>query len=223
MSAVSPIITAQGARNYLSERLHVSRETMGRIEQFVAALREANNQQNLVSGSTLDDDSMWCRHIADSAQLLGLAGGGGGTWADLGSGAGLPGLVIALIAPHWRVTLVESRKLRCDFLQGVITALALQDRVTLYHGRVESLAASHFDVISARAFAPLDKLLAMSGHLASESTLWLLPKGKNAQMELSTLPHTWQKAFKVEPSITHGESRILIGRGAMLARKAQRS
>ncbi|MFM6852544.1 MAG: 16S rRNA (guanine(527)-N(7))-methyltransferase RsmG [Sphingopyxis sp.] len=191
---------------------------MDRLDAFVALLRAEAGRQNLVSASTLGE-GLWVRHIADSAQLLPLVHDGaaddatlaaGGNWADLGSGPGLPGLVIALLAPQWTVHLVESRKLRCTFLRDAISALAIPNAV-VHEKRVEALAtAVPFDVISARAFAPLEKLLSISSHLASESTIWLLPKGQNAVNELSTLPAAWQSLFHVEPSRTDGDARILI-------------
>lgn len=220
--AVPIISTAQGARDWLAANLHVSRETLGQLDRYIVALRAENARQNLVSASTLDDDSIWCRHIVDSAQLLTLAPPNGGNWVDLGSGAGLPGLVIAILAPQWRVTLVESRRLRRDFLGTYIRDDCLDRRVSVHHGRVETLAPAQYDVISARAFAPLDRLLPLARHLAGPSTLWLLPKGKNAQVELAALPPTWQTRFSVRPSLTSGESHILVGHGAMNAKKARK-
>lgn len=222
MTPPAIISSAHDARDWLVANLHVSRETLGQLDRYIVALRAENARQNLVSASTLDDDSVWCRHIVDSAQLLLLAGQSGGTWVDLGSGAGLPGLVIAILAPRWRVTLVESRRLRCDFLGAYIRDDCLDRRVSVHQAKVESLTATQYDVISARAFAPLERLLPLARHLAGPSTLWLLPKGKNAQLELAALPPTWQTCFSVTPSLTSSESHILVGHGAMNAKKARK-
>ncbi|MEQ1688923.1 MAG: 16S rRNA (guanine(527)-N(7))-methyltransferase RsmG [Sphingopyxis sp.] len=223
MSRPSVIDTADGARAWMGANLGVSRGTFDQLDHYVVALRAENVRQNLISTSTLDDDSIWCRHILDSAQLLLLAGQGGGNWIDLGSGAGLPGLVIAILAPHWRVTLVEQRRLRCDFLRSYCADAGLGTCVKVQQLRVERLAESHYDVISARAFAPLDRLLSLARHLAGESTLWLLPKGKKAQVELSTLSPAWQTVFTVVPSLTNGESQILVGHGAMHVKRVERA
>ena len=201
------------ARDWISTLPGVSRETMERLEVFAALLTEENARQNLVAASTLGS-ALWGRHIADSAQLLPLAPSAGDRWVDLGSGPGLPGLVIAILAPQWKMTLVESRRLRCDFLRTAIVKLGLDTQVTVAQQRVEAHREGRYNVISARAFAPLPTLLATATHLSQKSTVWLLPKGKNAVNELSTLPQAWQKLFHVEPSRTDSDARILVGSGS---------
>jgi 16S rRNA (guanine527-N7)-methyltransferase len=206
------ISSESAAREWLAALPDVSRETIDQLECFAALLSEENARQNLVAASTLGE-TFWSRHIVDSAQLLALAPAKGGTWIDLGSGPGLPGLVIAILAPQWLITLVESRRLRCDFLSSAIAALGLADRTKVVHDRVEALPPFPSDVISARAFAPLPRLITTARHLANKSTIWLLPKGKNAVNELSTLPAPWQTRFHVKPSLTDSEARILVGQG----------
>lgn len=203
------------ARAWLLTLPHVSRETLERLDQFATLLRSANQQQNLIAASTAGEQ-LWVRHFADSAQLLSLAGDlpPQSRWIDLGSGPGLPGLVIALMRPDWSVRLVESRRLRCDFLRACIEALVLP-AVEVIEGRVEQVARQGHDVISARAFAPLPKLLSVSRHLAQKNTLWLLPKGRNAVNELSSIASAWQSLFHVEPSLTDADARILVGRGTV--------
>ena len=201
------------ARAWIATLPGVSRETLERLDAFAALLTEENARQNLVAASTLGP-ALWGRHIADSAQLLPLAPTIGGRWADLGSGPGLPGLVIAILAPHWHMTLVESRRLRCDFLRAAVSKLGLEAQVTVAQQRVEAHREGRYDVISARAFAPLPALLATATHLSRQSTIWLLPKGKNAVNELSTLPQAWQKLFHVELSRTDSDARILVGSGS---------
>lgn len=202
-----------GARAWIATLPGVSRETLERLDAFAALLTQENARQNLVAASTLGP-ALWGRHIADSAQLLPLAPTIGGRWVDLGSGPGLPGLVIAILAPHWHMTLVESRRLRCDFLRTAVAKLGLEAQVTVAQQRVEAHREGRYDVISARAFAPLPALLATATHLSRQSTIWLLPKGKNAVNELSTLPQAWQKLFHVEPSRTDSDARILVGSGS---------
>lgn len=204
---------AAEARDWIATLPGVSRETLDRLAHFASLLTEEAGRQNLVAASTLGA-ALWVRHLADSAQLLPLAPPSGGRWIDLGSGAGLPGVVIAIVASQWHMTLVESRRLRCDFLRAAVADLDLNGRVTVAQHRVEVHHDGPYDVISARAYAPLPALLASANHLAQKSTVWLLPKGKNAVNELSTLPQAWQKLFHVEPSRTDSEARILVGTGS---------
>jgi 16S rRNA (guanine527-N7)-methyltransferase len=201
------------ARAWLATLPGVSRETIERIDLFVALLREANKSQNLIAASTAGE-GLWLRHIADSAQLVTFLPNAkaAGRWIDLGSGPGLPGLIIALLLPGWTIRLVESRRLRCDFLREAVAQIGLTN-VEIIERRVEQLESSGHDVISARAFAPLPKLLTASRHLARKNTLWLLPKGRNAVNELSSIAPAWQGLFHVEPSLTDAEAQILVGQG----------
>lgn len=166
--------------------------------------------QNLVSKSSLDE--LWRRHILDSLQLLDLAPAVAGGWVDVGSGAGFPGLVIA-IASDRTMTLIEPRALRVAFLAQAIQTLGLGGRVRIEPTKAE--AASMGDagrVISARAVAPLPKLFAAAHHLATEETVWLLPKGRSAEEELAAARQTWQGEFRLVPSITDPASSIVVAR-----------
>lgn len=213
-----PLLTDEAtARAWIATLPGVSRETWSQLDGFAELLLAENERQNLVAKSTVEPDVLWTRHIADSAQLLHHARGFDGRacrWVDLGSGAGLPGLVVAIIAPHITMTLVETRKRRCDFLRDCVERLQLGDRVAVVESRSEKFVESKpFDIISARAFAPLPDLIAVSRHLAGSGTMWLLPKGQNAAKELSSAPASWQKMFHVEPSLTDDAAGIIIGRG----------
>jgi 16S rRNA (guanine527-N7)-methyltransferase len=199
-------------RAWLTDGLGVSRETLAQIDQFVMLLREANQNQNLIAASTADD-GIWVRHIADSAQLLLYAVDHDGPWLDLGSGPGLPGLIIALCDPDRDVTLVESRHLRCEFLRHCCNVLSLEDRVTIVESPLKRVRDKRFSVISARAFAPLPTLLADAARFAGMDTRWLLPKGRSAQNELSSVAVPWQRLFHVEPSLTDADAAILVGTG----------
>lgn len=187
----------------------VSRETFGRIEAFVELLTTAAAEQNLVARSTLD--GIWERHILDSAQLVRFEPHAGASWLDIGSGAGLPGLVVALLV-EGPVTLVEPRRLRADFLSHATKELGLSDRVTVHHAKVERLAG-RFDVITARAVAPLPRLLEISSHLSTKKTVWVLPKGRGARTELAEAQQAWQGAFHVERSATDADSYIVVADG----------
>lgn len=201
-------MTEDEARAWLETELGVSRETMARIERFIAFLLAEGEQQNLIAASTRDH--VWARHIVDSAQLLPLAAEADeGRWVDLGSGAGFPGLIVAALSDRATV-LIESRRKRIEFLQTASRVLGVEDRVTVLGGRVETAPAQPAAVISARAFAPLDRLFTLGARFSRSGTLWLLPKGRNAQSELEAARDTWQGAFHVKQSITDAESAIIV-------------
>ena len=187
----------------------VSRETFDRLTTYVALLREENARQNLVSPATLD--SVWERHILDSAQLLRFEPRPGARWLDIGSGAGLPGLVIALLT-NGPLTLAEPRRLRADFLERAANELGLGERVTVERSKAERLRG-RFDAITARAVAPLAKLLEISAHLSTGKTVWVMPKGRSAESELAEARRSWQGVFHVEPSVTSADSRIIVASG----------
>jgi len=195
-------------RDRFARNFDVPRETMARLDAFIALLREESERQNLVSAATLDQ--VWTRHIADSAQLLRFAPSPAAAWVDLGTGAGFPGLVVALLHKG-PVTLVEERRLRADFLHRAAESLGVA--VEIVASRVERLAPRPFDVISARAFAPLGRLLQLGTALSTAKTIWLLPKGRNAQTELEALDSSWQGDFRLEPSVTDPDARIIVATG----------
>lgn len=188
-------------------RRDVSRETFERLEDYVALLREGNARQNLVSAATLEE--VWDRHILDSAQLVRHEPHAGSSWVDIGSGAGLPGIVIACLV-EGPVTLIEPRRLRAEFLHSTAESLGLRATVTCAKAeRVEG----KFDVITARAVAPLSKMLEISAHLSTGKTVWALPKGRGAPAELAEALQAWQGDFHLEPSVTDAESFIVVATG----------
>lgn len=200
------------SRDWLFDTLEVRPAKMAKLAQLAERVIAGNREQNLISKTTEDD--IWWRHIVDSAQLLtGLPLAPSKRerrWIDLGSGAGFPGLVIAIITGD-PIILSEMRPARAAFLEDCATALSL-DNVTIFGGKAETMEDCA-DIITARAFAPLEKLVKKSRHLAGRKTIWLLPKGKNAVNELANLPKPWQDAFHVKQSVTSPESAILIGKG----------
>ena len=190
----------------------VSRETLDRLERYVATLREENQRQNLVSASTLDD--IWDRHIRDSAQLLRFEPHPNASWVDIGSGAGLPGIVLACFV-QGPVTLVEPRRLRAEFLHRVCESLGLNAHVICAKAeRVEGT----YDIVTARAVAALPRLLEISQHLSTRKTVWALPKGRNARTELAEAQRAWQGVFHVERSITDDQSMIVVASGVRAKR-----
>lgn len=206
----------EGARAWIGDSFAPTPDQWAKLERFVDMLVAENERQNLIAASTIP--TIWVRHIADSAQLLSLdMSAGEGLWIDLGSGPGLPGLVVAILSAR-PMLLVESRKRRCDFLRAVVGELHLK-HVEVAEAPLERVATRPALTISARAFAPLDKLLDLSARFSTESTQWLLPKGRNAVKELALLPQPWQRMFHVEQSRTDAESQILVGRGKIAAKQ----
>jgi len=185
---------------------YVPRETFELIDRYVGLLKQESKTHNLIAASTLD--SLWERHILDSAQLARFEQSSGASWADVGSGAGLPGVVVALLVDG-PVTLIEPRRLRADFLSKAATELGLSKRVTVACAKAERVEGN-FDVITGRAVAALDRFLAIADHLATKDTIWALPKGRNAQSELAQARRNWQCEVSVEQSCTDPESQILV-------------
>jgi 16S rRNA (guanine527-N7)-methyltransferase len=184
----------------------VSRETYERLQRYAGLVRDEARRQNLISASTLD--SLWQRHILDSAQLVRFEPSDGASWADIGSGAGLPGIVLALLV-EGPVLLIEPRLLRADFLQRCIAELALAPRVAVAAMKVERVTGT-VDVITARAVASVDRLLTLSTHLSTRKTLWVLPRGRSGQSELAEARRNWQCDSTIVPSCTDPESEILL-------------
>ena len=190
----------------------VSRETLQKLEAYAHLLIAESKRQNLISASTTDQ--LWERHILDSAQLVRFEPRAGSSWADIGSGAGLPGIVVACLVDG-PVTLIEPRRLRADFLHKLVESLRLNAKVLC---RKVERAGGEYDVITARAVAPLAKLLKISAHLSTRNTVWALPKGRNAGAELAEAQLAWQGTFHVEQSVTDADSKIVVATGVRAKR-----
>lgn len=196
------------AREWVRNTFGIAGEN--KLDAFADILSAGSSQQNLISASTLD--TLWSRHLVDSAQLVPLASeAGDGVWLDVGSGAGLPGIVVAALLDR-PVVLVEPRAKRVEFLRDAAAALGL--KVTVQHSKVETYQPTQpVAVVSARAVAELSKLLASAVHCTDSSTVWLLPKGRNAQSEVEAARRKWQGSFHVEPSMTQPDSGIVVAKG----------
>lgn len=194
------------ARAFVAQRCDAA--AFARLETVGRMLEEENARQNLVAAATLP--GIWQRHMADSAQLLDLVPRETGVWLDLGTGAGFPGLVIAAMRPERSVVLVESRKRRIEWLAAIVAELGLAN-CRVEGQRLELVPEFPASVISARAFAPLDKTLHVARRFSTSDTLWLLPKGRSAAQELAQLPATLLPMFHVEQSATDAESGIIVG------------
>jgi 16S rRNA (guanine527-N7)-methyltransferase len=186
---------------------------MARLETFAALVLDENQRQNLIAKAT--EPHLWQRHIADSAQLLAnvsretLGPNAQGPWLDLGSGPGFPGLVIAALCPNMPVVLVESRARRVEFLQRAIVALDLR-KCRVEGQRLERVAPFPARAISARAFAPLDKLLNLSAPFSTRQTAYVLPKGRSAAQDLESLKPSIRAMFHVKHSLTDPEAGIIV-------------
>lgn len=196
------------ARAWLESLPEWDQTARERLEALVAYLGEENARQNLVSAASLAE--VWRRHIADSAQLLAhVPRETSSPWLDLGTGAGFPGLVIAALRPDCAVLMVESRARRIDWLERARADLGLE-RARILGARLEQVPSQETCVISARAFAPLPRLLDLSARFSTNATLWLLPKGRSAQQELHELKG-WRHMFHVEQSLTDPEAGVIVG------------
>ena len=182
--------------------------TQARLETYLALLRKWQKAINLVGAKTLEDP--WRRHILDSAQLVPFIPAAAKTLVDLGSGAGFPGMVLAIVA-GLDVHLVESDGRKCAFLGEV--ARATQSTVKIHNRRVETLELPVPDVITARAFAPLEKLLDLSEKLVGPETLCLFLKGRTADEELTTCSKTWKMSATSHPSRSDIDGKVVELRG----------
>jgi len=184
---------------------------MLRLEALSAALINENQRQNLISRPS--EAQMWVRHIADSAQLLRFVPRETPSrlWLDLGTGAGFPGLVIAALRPEWKIVLVESRARRVEWLEHMVRELDLGN-CRVEGRRLELVEPFKASVISARAFAPLEKLLSLSAPFSTKATTYLLPKGRSAAQELQAMPRKIRGMFHVEQSLTDEEAGIIVSK-----------
>lgn len=196
-----------------AQHVNVSRETLTRLEKLESLLRKWNPAINLVSGQSLAH--IWTRHFLDSAQIFDLAPASARSWADLGSGGGFPGLVVAILAleknPDLRLTLVESDKRKAAFLLTAIRELELKGEVRAE--RIERVPSLNADVLSARALAPLPLLLEFAQlHLCSDG-IALFPKGETWRDEVAQASQSWSFHHEALPSLTDANAVVLKIKG----------
>jgi 16S rRNA (guanine527-N7)-methyltransferase len=200
-------VTEDEAKAWIAERHGDA--AVDRLGVLVDHVVTETRLQNLIAPSTVDH--IWDRHIVDSAQLLTHAPDAG-HWLDVGSGAGFPGIVLAILGTH-QISLVEPRRRRATFLSDVVRALNLDAaRVQVHCTRVEAVTVPA-DVITARAVASLDNLFDWCAQSATINTRWILPKGKSALEEVASAQKTWHGMFHVEHSITDPTSMIVLASG----------
>ena len=194
-----------------AEAFKVPRETIHRLTRYADLLAHWQKTTNLVAPSTLR--LLWSRHFADSAQLRALAQDAR-LWLDLGSGAGFPGLVVALLQAgrlEFRMHLVESNRKKCAFLAEV--ERATEAPVDIHAERIEDLAESAQslkpDVVSARALAPLPRLLELASPFFGPGTRGLFLKGREAESEIDAARADWDFSARLHTSSTAADSHIV--------------
>ncbi len=193
---------------FLAER-NVSRETEGRLLVFVDLLGKWTQKINLISKSTASD--IWRRHILDSVQIYDFAPNKFSLWLDIGSGGGLPGVVVAALAaqfePGARIVMIESDQRKAAFLRTALRELGLGGDVLA--NRIDAMAPMGADVLSARALAPLDQLLAFTERHLKPGGTAIFPKGKTVDQEIADA--STNRLFQIEKhaSVTDADARIL--------------
>lgn len=199
---------------------NVSRETLKRFETYDALLLDWSARHNLVARASIED--RWRRHFLDCAQLYPLVPAASRTLVDLGSGAGFPGLVLAAMGQErgLKTFLIESVGKKAAFLRAAAAAMGLSN-VEVIPERIEKVKISPPDVVTARALAPLDKLLSFVHEFAGPSTLALLPKGLDVEVELTQAAKSWHMELMRHPSATSAGSTILAIRRITPRRRAK--
>lgn len=184
----------------------VSRETMDKLKVFAALLEKWTKSINLISPKTVPE--IWTRHIVDSAQLFGIAPQAWESWVDLGSGGGLPAIVVAILDQDERpITLVESDKRKCLFLNTVRRELSLN--MTVENSRIEKVDKTPTSILSARALAPLTDLLEYAETILAQDGVALFQKGARFNEELDQARKSWHFDVLAHTSQTNPDARIL--------------
>jgi 16S rRNA (guanine527-N7)-methyltransferase len=183
----------------------VSRETRERLEAYAACLVDWQGRMNLVGRSTLDD--LWRRHMQDSAQLLRHVPPGCRRLVDLGSGAGFPGLVLSILGVRG-VELVESDQKKAAFLRAA--AHAAGSDAVVHACRIEEIPVGQADVVTARALAPLERLVPMVASFMGEGSVAILPKGSSLDDELKAVARHWHLWYTRHTSMTDPLGSILV-------------
>jgi 16S rRNA (guanine527-N7)-methyltransferase len=199
-------VTEDDARDWLLS--HYGAAKFAVLERYVSLLVDETSRQNLISPSSIAE--VWSRHIVDSAQLLPMAGHAPGRWIDIGSGAGLPGVVIATLRDD-EMVLIEPRKKRAEFLERCAATLGIINAI-VHCSRAEAVV-DKAAVISARAVGAIEQIFIAGAGMATDSTIWVLPRGLSGEAELVQARKSWQGTFHVEQSLTHSGSTIVVARG----------
>jgi 16S rRNA (guanine527-N7)-methyltransferase len=185
----------------------VSRETWGQLEAYVEILLKWQKAINLIGPTTVGE--IWDRHILDSAQLLPHVPTDTKRLADLGTGAGFPGLVLAALRPELNVILIESDARKAAFLGEAGRRMSLAKQPKIVIGRIETVPPAQADVLTARALAPLGTLLGWAQRHRSDPAICLFHKGKDWEAELTDARRGWDIDLHPYPSVTDRDSVLL--------------
>ena len=196
--------TKDSVLSYLEEHHNVSRETSDRLSHYVALLEKWQKSINLISSKTLPE--IWERHILDSAQLLTYLPKEPVKILDLGSGAGLPAVILAILTDH-KIEMVESDARKCAFMQTALRETGA--KAVIHNERLEGLPFLDADIISARAFAPLDRMLDWTSHQHKKGQVFWLLKGRAVNEELTNLPVSLKVESAQFDSLASGDGVIL--------------
>jgi 16S rRNA (guanine527-N7)-methyltransferase len=191
----------------------ISDAGLERLRWYLTELERWQPKINLVGPATLQDP--WRRHFLDSAQLAPLLPAGAARLIDVGSGAGFPALVVAVLAADaageafrgLQVTAIESDQRKATFLNEIIRLLEIP--ATVYQGRAEAYGGARADVVTARACAPLERLLGLAAPLAAPGASLLFPKGEDVARELTAAGKDWKMHCRQHPSLTDPRGAIL--------------
>lgn len=195
------------AAEKVRDEAFVSRETKDRLQTYSDLILRWTGRINLVARADATPEALWQRHIEDAAQLLPLVPPGVDRAIDLGSGAGLPGMVIAIARPDIQVTMIEADRRKAAFLQTAAAELGL--RATVVAARIEAAAVVPASLVTARALARLPALLGLAAPLLAPGGVCLLPKGRGVDAELTEAARGWQMTVERFPSRTDTEAAIL--------------
>lgn len=202
------MVAEYGAEHFARD-VDVSRETLKRLEAYVALLAKWQQKTNLISESTLGD--VWRRHVFDSAQLATLVPNWRhGRWVDLGSGAGFPGMVLAIMRPSGAppVHMVESNRRKSIFLKEA--ARITETQVAVLNKRIETVDPFQADIISSRACARLETLLGWSQNFMGKNSVCVFHKGQDVEEELTEAHKYWNMQTQIAPSQSHPGGKILL-------------
>jgi 16S rRNA (guanine527-N7)-methyltransferase len=204
------------SREALGERLNVSRETLERLSVYLDLLRRWQPAINLVGPATLADP--WRRHVLDSAQLAAHVPADAANLVDLGSGAGFPGMVLALLGVRG-VRLIEADRRKAQFLREVARATGAP--ATIHAERIGQMTGWPADVVTARALAPLPRLLELAAPFVVSDSVCLFLKGKLVQRELTNARISWHMVSETFPSLSEPTGTVLKLRDIRRARDRQ--
>ena len=197
-------IKKNAALNEIKKFCPLSAAQIKNIEDFVLLLLQENQNFNFIGKSTIEN--IWERHILDSAQLMRFVSNKNAKFADLGSGAGFPGLIMSILGLR-EIHLIEKSFRKADFLRRA--KLFSTNRVFVHQANLEELTAMEFDCIISRALAPLDKLLEYTKKFLKKDGYCLFLKGKNLEKEIELAKKTFQFEYELHQSLTSSESNVI--------------